>query len=197
MTQYCEGANSATIKIHHKGKLVDTVKSDNPAVSYEITQSSPPCWYYGGEGLKSDCSASGVVYRHHHRGKKPEFEVKVVPPGQAFAGCSYAFVILDGVSKYPSLAFGAHPATYFVERDDSGDCGDDSSEPGYTVKITDESGVIYEKFFPGDKEPVVEVSCDDECPEGYIKCSSDKYPGYCCIPCKETASKIRAIGNKL
>ncbi|AFY54387.1 hypothetical protein Riv7116_1846 [Rivularia sp. PCC 7116] len=43
----------------------------------------------------------------------------------------------------------------------------------------------------------VEIACDDDCPKGYLKCESNKYPGYCCLPCKDTASKIRDLGNKL
>ncbi|WP_029635983.1 hypothetical protein [[Scytonema hofmanni] UTEX B 1581] len=42
----------------------------------------------------------------------------------------------------------------------------------------------------------VEVICGD-CPEGSIKCSHLKYPGYCCIPCKETANKINNLANKI
>ncbi|MFB2770365.1 hypothetical protein ACE1AT_13900 [Pelatocladus sp. BLCC-F211] len=34
------------------------------------------------------------------------------------------------------------------------------------------------------------------CPDGYQECQTDKYPGYCCIPCKETASKINNLVPK-
>lgn len=42
-----------------------------------------------------------------------------------------------------------------------------------------------------------EVVCDKDCPKEYLKCKSNKYPGYCCLPCKKTANKIRALGAKL
>lgn len=34
------------------------------------------------------------------------------------------------------------------------------------------------------------VVCDDECPPGYLKCASDAYPGYCCVPCDSFKSRI-------
>lgn len=61
--------------------------------------------------------------------------------------------------------------------------------------VSDESGEIFNKKF--NKCPKYLVACDDDCPEGFIKCSSSTYPGYCCLSCKETASKILALGTKL
>jgi hypothetical protein len=47
-----------------------------------------------------------------------------------------------------------------------------------------------------------EVACDDECPEGYLKCEIAQYPGYCCIPCNEikagiisATAALRSINN--
>ncbi len=37
------------------------------------------------------------------------------------------------------------------------------------------------------------VTCDDECPEGYLKCVIPEYPGYCCIPCDDIKSGIIGI----
>lgn len=36
------------------------------------------------------------------------------------------------------------------------------------------------------------VSCDEDCPEGTIKCKSSSYPGYCCLPC-EIKSEIANV----
>lgn len=70
-----------------------------------------------------------------------------------------------------------------------------SSAQTCKIQVTDKNGVIYEKQFT--PCPEVEINCDDECPEGQLKCSSNKFPGYCCLPCKETANKIRELGAKL
>ncbi|ARV59147.1 hypothetical protein BZZ01_11295 [Nostocales cyanobacterium HT-58-2] len=41
------------------------------------------------------------------------------------------------------------------------------------------------------------VSCNDDCPSGYIRCETSQYPGYCCIPCNEIKSNIVAATNAI
>ena len=68
-------------------------------------------------------------------------------------------------------------------------------EIGCKIKISSRGKILYED--EGDCPLRFEVVCDEDCPKGYLKCASNKYPGYCCLPCKPTANKIRALGNKL
>lgn len=42
----------------------------------------------------------------------------------------------------------------------------------------------------------VEIICGD-CEQGYIRCETHKYPGYCCLPCKSTAAKINNLANRI
>ncbi|MDZ8227529.1 hypothetical protein [Nostoc sp. ChiVER01] len=40
------------------------------------------------------------------------------------------------------------------------------------------------------------VKCaKDKCPPGYVQCDTPKYPGFCCIPCKETGTKLKNIAS--
>lgn len=39
------------------------------------------------------------------------------------------------------------------------------------------------------------VSCDEECPPGTIRCEQPGYPGYCCLPCEPIATNIKGIAN--
>jgi len=41
------------------------------------------------------------------------------------------------------------------------------------------------------------ISCDDDCPPGFHKCTHKKYPGYCCVPCEEVGQRINNIANKI
>ncbi|MFN6485444.1 MULTISPECIES: hypothetical protein [unclassified Nostoc] len=41
------------------------------------------------------------------------------------------------------------------------------------------------------------TSCLGDCPEGSHKCTHNKYPGYCCVPCKETGERLQNIANKV
>ena len=41
------------------------------------------------------------------------------------------------------------------------------------------------------------ISCDNDCPDGYLKCHSDSYPGYCCIPCGDIKNRITSLIAKV
>ncbi|BAT56381.1 hypothetical protein NOS3756_53860 [Nostoc sp. NIES-3756] len=41
-----------------------------------------------------------------------------------------------------------------------------------------------------------QVACGN-CPDGYIECKTDSYPGYCCIPCSELRNGIAAATSAL
>jgi hypothetical protein len=196
MTCHCDDALKAQVYISPPVGEQIIVLSEYPPTCYEITEESI-CWEYGGEGLTGNCQPSGSTFTHFHRGEKPKFETKTSPQGTNFAGCNFSYVVLNGKSNFPSYEGGGAPGTTFVRRVEGENCSTQAEGPGFVVTVTDESGTIYENFFPGQESPTVEVACDDNCPEGYLKCASNKHPGYCCLPCKETANKIRALGTKL
>lgn len=197
MVKKCEGAKKATIEVFNGDGIKDVqIISDKPPVEYEIKPLSP-CWEYGGNGLNDDCTAADAVYTSQHRGKKPSFQGGTVPQGQPFGGCSYSFVILNGKSRYPDLSGGGASGTTFVRAaqfDDS--CDNSLTEAGFKVTIKDSSGEIFNKFYPGDKPPSVKVACDEQCPPHHIRCESNNYPGYCCIPCAEIAGKVNNLASK-
>lgn len=68
-------------------------------------------------------------------------------------------------------------------------------EEGCKLVISHQGKILYEET--GECPLDFNVVCDRDCPPGHLKCNSNKYPGYCCLPCKDTASKIRALGAKL
>ncbi|WP_218964710.1 hypothetical protein [Nostoc linckia] len=58
------------------------------------------------------------------------------------------------------------------------------------------TGVDFYDYVAGD-DGNYKVSCGDECPEGFCKCPSPEYPGYCCLDCTATAASIHAITDDL
>jgi hypothetical protein len=40
-------------------------------------------------------------------------------------------------------------------------------------------------------------SCDNECPDGFLKCECDEYPGYCCLPCGSVEAGITSIKTQI
>jgi hypothetical protein len=64
-----------------------------------------------------------------------------------------------------------------------------------TLKVVDNTGSVKNLIVKscGDYQ----VSCDEDCPEGFCKCPSPNYPGYCCLDCASTVSDIRVIAREL
>ncbi|HYX18769.1 MAG TPA: hypothetical protein VE944_31255 [Nostoc sp.] len=67
---------------------------------------------------------------------------------------------------------------------------------GCSLKVNTVSGVNL--FTVNGKCPVnFTVGCGDNCPEGSHKCTHNKYPGYCCVPCKEVGDRLKNMANKV
>jgi hypothetical protein len=64
-----------------------------------------------------------------------------------------------------------------------------------TISIVNGNGYTFSKA--GECPIKYEVSCGDDCPEGSHKCTHNKYPGYCCVPCKEVGDKLKNIALKV
>ncbi|WP_148220269.1 hypothetical protein [Nostoc punctiforme] len=78
---------------------------------------------------------------------------------------------------------------------------DNSGDMDFTVSYISTENII-RAFRNGEiiykdvrKAPITfKVDCiKDSCPDGYLKCESDNYPGYCCISCSELKSTIANI----
>lgn len=61
------------------------------------------------------------------------------------------------------------------------------------IKVRDLQGKLI--FKDSGQCPITyKVECiKDKCPEGFMKCKRDAYPGYCCIPCNEIKNEIASI----
>jgi hypothetical protein len=49
----------------------------------------------------------------------------------------------------------------------------------------------------GDCPITWKYSCDDDCPEGYLKCDCDQFPGFKCVPCSSYLGRLEAIDNNI
>ncbi len=65
----------------------------------------------------------------------------------------------------------------------------------YTIQVRDikTNSLIFTDTKQSISPPTYKVICSDECPDGYIKCTTTSYPGYCCIPCDEVKGGIANI----
>ncbi len=70
-------------------------------------------------------------------------------------------------------------------------CGD--PKPICTIKVLHKNQVIFTDS--GDCPISFKVTCGENCPDGTIKCFKSGYPGFCCVPCGEIKTGIKAITN--
>jgi hypothetical protein len=69
---------------------------------------------------------------------------------------------------------------------------------GHKITISSvEGSKLYEEEKPNSSPPTYTVACGENCPEGSHKCTHNKYPGYCCVPCKEVGDRLKNIANKI
>jgi len=66
---------------------------------------------------------------------------------------------------------------------------------GCQIIATSEGGAVY-RSKKGTKCSF-EVGCDDKCPPDHVRCETNAYPGFCCVPCKPTAEKINNLASKI
>lgn len=90
----------------------DDVTSKNPGDSYYVEPPPPPHRILvKTQGLNPNCTPAPTVYDTVYTASTISFVNAIVPSGQPFAGCSFDFLVVDGVSSYPSLAGGSAPGT--------------------------------------------------------------------------------------
>ncbi|MCC5619251.1 hypothetical protein LC605_30105 [Nostoc sp. CHAB 5836] len=83
-----------------------------------------------------------------------------------------------------------HPTQYRITQRDN-----PNYHPTEGIEVKDKTGkTIFKEL--GIKCNCI-VNCEEDCSEGFCKCPSPTYPGYCCLDCASTAASIRAITNEL
>jgi hypothetical protein len=117
-----------------------------------------------------------------------------------------SYTVSGGISPYPNLtACSWTKLTFFI--------GDDISTTQNFPSAYQIAQVNNPDYSPGGKALIIKdslgnqlfkanardcnfiVNCNDECPEGSHKCTHNKYPGYCCVPCEETGDKLKNIAS--
>jgi hypothetical protein len=185
----CEDSKKATVIIKHKGKEIK-IESQYPGVTYTSessydTQGENVTCEYKLTNYAPDGSTSIEIFRIN-----PNKNVYIQTPAQGGQDFGFpAFVLWADEDRLSAKYEGVQVTNMTVNF--NGNC----LGTGYLVEIFDKRGQIFRKFFAGE-QPEVTFLCDDDCPPGHHKCKHNGYPGYCCIPCKPTAEKLKNLANK-
>ncbi|MBD2412212.1 hypothetical protein FACHB389_35910 [Nostoc calcicola FACHB-389] len=170
---FCAGKRKAIVKYTKPNKERVRVELNQVPINITIEPSSPGTYRFYGVGddkLFYEFTASGI---------NPGYSVN-----SGFNG--------RGMTPTMNSAFIKPQSYYYV----SGyGIQEIVKAVGCQIKITGSSNVFTDTVECPNGN--YEVSCDDECPLGHIRCECDSYPGYCCIPCSEIRSEIAAATTAL
>lgn len=164
---YCDGKRKAILKYTKPNK--ERVRYEFNQVPIDINLESDKPGTYRFYGIGDD----GVAYSFIASGKNPGYSIN-----SGFNG--------RGVTPTMDGAFIQSQEYYYV----SGYGIEEIAKAviGCQIKVTGSGNNFRDAIECPNGN--YEVSCDDDCPEGYMKCTCPEYPGYCCISCSEIKGGI-------
>jgi hypothetical protein len=197
----CEGAKKCKIKVIIDDKVQNLILEAPAYVKEEKTgepaSSTIKCWRFW------TTSDGTITFQHYACGTEAHYQ-----PDSSLKN-NGAWLIVDGVRQVGENYFYwsgldeinqnnarfVSPVTTFDDKGKvSGNC-DACVVAGCQIIATSKGGAVY-KSKKGTKCSF-EVACDEDCPPDHVRCETNAYPGYCCVPCKPTAEKINNLANKI
>jgi hypothetical protein len=197
----CEGAKKAKIKITIDDK-VEKLIFDAPVdiknqKTGEPISSDIKCWRFW------TTTDGTITFQHYACGTEAHYQP------DASLRVNGAWLIVDGVRQrgdgyyywsgvdevnQSHARFVSAVKTLDDKGKVSGNC-DSCVVAGCQIIATSVGGAVY-KSKKGTKCSF-EVVCDEDCPPDHVRCETNAYPGYCCVPCKPTAEKINNLASKI
>lgn len=197
---YCKIGEKATITYYKESNYRETLVITNTPVDVQFERIAGNCWRFFGTGddkFVSGGSRPDQRYEVFVNGNKPSY---INNPSDARPGVR---PVMDGNAVFPVGYY--YISDYGFQRVNSdtptpgvltgGSCRITGNEVNCVITISDSKGNTYKDNALCEKS--FTVSCGDECPEGYCKCASTNYPGYCCLPCSEVKSGLLAIARNI
>ncbi|MDZ8089024.1 MAG: hypothetical protein RMY16_26260 [Nostoc sp. DedQUE12b] len=180
---FCNGATKATITVSLGGQVVEKIISNAPGVN--VTLQHGQSAQIQGEGLNSaTCGGLGNFAVREYDGFVELIGFTYQDPNTSNQ-CPALKFLVNGIWVNPTIDI-LYPGNASIVRQYSSD---------WVLSVTDAIGRVVTRKYS--TKPTYTVTCDDDCPEGFHKCIHNKYPGYCCIPCKETGDRLKNMANKV
>jgi hypothetical protein len=185
----CKGAKKATVEIEGRGKIV----SKNPEVEVDVKPPGGVKITLAGTGVRGDWVGEYLEIDYTDAGGTANDKYTLKTENCTLEiGCGAASPNPDhGAFVQARIFKNGKELHRFVPMGWYGVGVKSIKKIKAELTITDETGVIHKEEF--DETPKYSISCDDDCPEGYIKGHSDRPPGYCCLPCEEVRSQLNTI----
>lgn len=193
MNMYCVNAQKTTIDYFNKegeNRKFITSQGDLSVDCVDYPRTGRYIFTIKDKGYNIDCSPQYNYYYYSNIFVADSYSVSSgTSPFPNVAQCSWTkltFYIGETVAASQNF-----PSAYQVEQANN----PDYFPGGKALIIRDSQNNELTKISARDCN--FTVACDDDCPEGSRKCTHNKYPGYCCIPCKETGDRLKNLANKI
>lgn len=185
----CKGAKKATVEIEGKGKIV----SKNPEVNVDVKPPGGVKVTIAGTGVRADWVGEYLEIDYTDAAGTPndkyslktenctlEIGCGAASPNKDHGSFVQARILKNGKEIHRFVPLGWYSVGL-----------KSIEELKAEIVITDETGEIHREKL--NEIPKYSISCDDDCPAGYVKGHSNRPPGYCCIPCEEIRSGLNTI----
>lgn len=190
MTLYCVGAGKSEVIFTDKGQEERVVFNQSPI---DVScQALHPCGRFGAWVIDF-VTVSGASGQVQISGYETDIQYfKTVPNAGCRDGNQYnLFFSCNGAER---LVYESFSCTNGAPSITNAQFNPASSQPTGLVVKDSEGNELFQRNV---SECTFKVNCDDQCPPEHIKCESDHYPGYCCIPCSEVAGELAGITQQL
>lgn len=178
----CENATKAIVMLTYSDSIQERIISSKPPVSVLLEQHNEngKKIYIRGTAYNSSCNPL-PNYEEFRGTVSLETQVALVqlPGGTCPSGVQYAVQNAGGSTGTEWIA-------------ESVSLREEPFYKGCQIKVIDLTGTIYQKNAVNQQCPTYKISCDNDCPEGEMKCECNAYPGYCCISCLEIKAEIQS-----
>lgn len=188
---YCQRGEKATL-YYTSSKQQKVVTFNDTPIAVSINVAGTTCWRFYG------LNSFGAQQELFAFGSSPGFEVTG----------TIAYPTLSGVIQNPLSGGGGSiyflaPYGYGAAQNSTptltpgntfGSCPS-ARNPTFQIQVTGNSGIAWNDQI--DNANAYTVVCGSNCPSGYLKCSCNNYPGYCCVDCAPIENKIDSMTQQV
>lgn len=182
MSNYCQGYTKATVNITFPEKEKIILKSTPILVDVVLTNQGIYQDYIHNMNQKIDKTFDRAITNVILKDSNNKYIFSgEYPPSDPRVNRTCPLPSIQGNKIYLDFDPGAYA-------DNSGSCVYTIFFGGWTLTATNAIGQQIKRNY--NQKPIFNVACGDNCPDGYLRCDCNEYPGYCCIPCSEIKGEI-------
>ncbi|MBD2416086.1 hypothetical protein FACHB389_35515 [Nostoc calcicola FACHB-389] len=202
----CEAGNTAIVQIEVKNNPYKKLEVDSNTTPLcikkqetEVIDPLKKCYRFSGASNGVDTFEHFVCAREAHYQTDPSLQRNgawLIADGVLQNGTGYYYWSGYFAGDTYSRKLEVVDAVIRTAPNSTGECNCTKSVCNVTILGGDNSRIYRSEHDEPCTDITVKAGCNG-CPEGSHKCTHNKYPGYCCVPCKEVGSRLKNIASRV